>query len=296
MPPQGLPGAFTREQLEQMQRAFEQGFPQARRPDLNGGAIQWGGVRLGKVDAALQDQLGLPENEGLLVNAVDAKSPGDKAGLRPRDVLVKLNNNAVPNTLAGFAKLLKDQKADDPMDLVVVRNGKEETIKAARLPAAVQDAGGDRAGMPGFPGAPGFAFPRVEFPRVEFPRADFNPRLPINPFGKIDNLQIEMTVNGAKFARKQKGDDFSGEYSKEGLKITVAGKIENGAARVNDIVILQGKDEKKFTNLRDVPPQYRMLIQQLMPSPVTNLMFVPLIPDLQMQNFPGVPLFPGRDN
>ena len=51
-----------------------------------------------------------------------------------------------------------------------------------------------------------------------------------NPFqqgGGVQNLQMEMTVNGAKISRKQTADEFSGSYAKDELKILVKGRMEN---------------------------------------------------------------------
>src|SRR5450755_256696 len=53
--PQGRPSLLTKVQLEQLQRALDQGLVPGRRPDANGGVIQWGGLRLTKVDATLQE-------------------------------------------------------------------------------------------------------------------------------------------------------------------------------------------------------------------------------------------------
>ena len=116
----------------------------------------------------------------------------------------------------------------------MVSRGKEETIKAAKMPAAVQaipNAGGGRIGRPGLPG-------------IVIPRIQINPanRGGINPFlqGPIQKLHLEMTVNGAKMVRKQDGNQFSGAYSKDKLKTTISGKIENDRANPTEI-IGQGK-------------------------------------------------------
>jgi len=88
-----------------------------------------------------------------------------------------------------------------------------------------------------------------------------------------------MTMNGAKIVRKQNNDEFSGEYSKGDLKIAVNGKVENGQAKPAEITVTEGKESKKYTNLRDVPAQHRIVIQQLLPSAVNNMMLMPLFPD-----------------
>ncbi len=270
--------AQTKPIQKQLEEALRREGIVPDQPGIRGGRthLRWGGLRLEKPSADLQGQLGLEENEGLVVAAVDVNSIGAKAGLKANDVLVKIGATQVPNDPAGFAKLVKDQKANEPIDLVVVRLGKEETIKGAKMPALVQSIGGGIGRMPGIVG-----------PRI--------PVMPINPLmpGKLDKLHMEMTVNGAKLVKDQDGDKFTGNYVKDELKISVAGKIENGQNKISEITVQQGKETRKYTSVNDVPAQHRAMIQQLLPSPFANLMTLPF-PD--MPAFPGFPMIPGIDN
>jgi hypothetical protein len=271
---------------KQVQRLFDQIAAQQRQGGrVSEGSWNWGGVRLGKADANLQKQLGLDDKEGLVVMAVDARSAADKAGLKVSDVLVKINDKSVPNEFDGFAKLVKEQKVDQAADLVVVRRGKEETIKSAKMPAVVQatpNAGGGRLGRPGVGG-------------IVIPRLQINPG-GINPFlqNPIQKLHLEMTVNGAKIVRDQDGEKFSGEYAKNDLKITVSGKIENARPVPSEVTVTEGKETKKYTRLREVPAQHRSVAQQLMPSSLQGTFMFPTLPNLQ--KFPGLPVIPGVDN
>jgi PDZ domain len=273
--------AQTPDLQKQLQEAFQRAAAAQAQPGVRGGRSQlrWGGVRLEKPSPELQAQLGLEEKVGLVVAAVDPTSAGDKAGLKVNDVLLKIGATPVPNDVAGFAKLVKDQKADDPVDLVVIRKGKEETLKGAKMPAQVQNTvvGGGVGRLPGIVG-----------PRI--------PPLQINPLlmpGKLDKLHMEMTVNGAKVVRDQDGDKFTGSYVKDELKINVAGKIENGQNKISEITVQQGKETSKYTTVNDVPAQHRPMIQQLLPSPFANLMTLPF-PD--MPAFPAFPMIPGIDD
>lgn len=285
----GLPLELQKEfeKLQQeLDQVFNQGLVQPNRPQL-GSAMVWGGVQLKKVAADEQEKLGLPENEGLVIAAVDANSIGDKAGLKANDVLVKINNKMVPSDPTAFAKLVKDQDPAEAMDLVVLRNGKEETIKNARMPALVQTPITRRN-----PAIGGLMFrPNMMVPGMQLnPR---NPRLPFpGGFGGLPNMNVEMNINGAKISKRLTGADFSGEYAKDELRITVAGKLENGAAKTSEITIQEGKETKKYNAIGDVPAAHRPMVQQLMPSTLNNL-FLPL---QQLQNFPGLPVIPGNDN
>src|ERR1051325_7781234 len=70
---EGLPPQVQKE----LDRMFD---PEALERELrraglgNIAMMHWGGLHLKKTNAKLQEQLGLPENEGLLVTAVDANS------------------------------------------------------------------------------------------------------------------------------------------------------------------------------------------------------------------------------
>ena len=264
-----------------------------------------GGARLTGVGAAMQEKLGLPENEGLLAAAVDANSPAEKAGLKVNDVLVKINNKPVPSdNLDVFVKLVQEQNPDTGVDLVVIRDGKEETLKGSKMPASVQSnqigRGGvgriiiGRGGMGGLGGMAGAIRGLRINPNIQNPN-------PINPLqrqqGKIQNLQLQMTIDGAKVSRKQTGDDFSGEYSKDDLKITMTGKFENGGAKAKEIVVQEGKDTKKYTNLAEVPAQHRQLIHQyLAPTSSNSIRVTPLQQGMPMlPNLPGFDGIPGFD-
>jgi len=272
-------------QIQEIERALEQAGQLPVGPRAGGGGMRWGGAKLEKANAELQTQLGLGENEGLVVTAFDPNSIAEKAGLKAKDVIVKIGDKSVPNDPDTFAKLVKDQKADAPIDVVVVRNGKEETIKGAQMPALVQN-GPDRGnfgrnfGGANFGGANG---------GIAIQIGKLNQRLQMNPLmgGGFQDLHIDMTVNGERTVRDQKGDQFSGLFSRDDLKITVKGKIENGQARPSEIAVTEGKDTKKYGSVAEVPAQHRAAVQQLVPSPLNNLMPLPIMP-----NFPDFPDFP----
>ncbi|MSQ94864.1 MAG: PDZ domain-containing protein [Gemmataceae bacterium] len=278
---EGLPADLQAQLEHLLDPAFIQ---KAAGGKLATGAMTWGGVQLKKVTPELQEKLGLPENEGLLVAAVGVKSVGEKAGLKANDVLFKINNKAVPSEATAFITLVRNHKAADPLTLTVVRDGNEETIKGVKMPVLVKNVPKAGGGVIR-PGVPGIVFPRI----------DINPKIPNNPFqpGVIDNLHLEMTINGAKVIRKQKGNEFSSEYAKDELKITISGKVENGLQKPSEIIVTEGKGTKKYTSLKEVPAQHRPVLQQLMASPF-NMLLVPTLPDV-LRDFPGIlPAFPDR--
>jgi membrane-associated protease RseP (regulator of RpoE activity) len=299
---EGLPPEFQQE-FERLQQEIDQIFqqggliqPNRRQPAASSG-MRWGGLQLKKVNAEEQEKLGLPEKEGLEVAAVDANSVAAQAGLKAKDILVKVNDKAVPSDAGEFAKLVKDMNAD-AIDVVVLREGKEETIKGAKMPALVQMPSTARpqlgfGGLGGLGGFGGLGGMKIQPLPLQIPGARIGGRVPFQDglMGKPQNLNMEMMVNGAKITKKQQGNDFSGSYVKDELRINVVGKLENGVAKTSEITVQQGKDTAKYGSLNEVPVQHRVTVQQLMPATVNNFLFpFELLRDLQ--ELQGLPLFP----
>jgi PDZ domain len=233
--------------------------------------LTWGGAHLIKATPEMQTKLGLEETEGLVVAAIEPNTDGEKAGLKVNDVLIKVGDKSVPNDAARFSQLFKDRKPTDPVDLVVVRDGKQQTLKGAKMPAAAQ-----------MPTGPGDKRINVNpFFQID-PFIPINPRMPfVRPV--VKKLHLETEVDGASVIRDQTLEKFSGEYSKGELKITVDGKFENGLAKPGEITVTQGKEMKKYA-LRDTPLPIRLLVQQhLMPSASSSIgpMLTPISPDIQ---------------
>jgi len=254
-----------------------------RAPVAADGLARWGGVRFDKASAKLQEQFGLGDKEGMVVIGFDPNSIGEAAGLKVNDVLVKINNRAVPNDVTGFALLVKDQKAEEPFDLVVVREGKEQTIKGARMPAVVQNMNAGR-GPAGLGGLGGMAF-GGGLQLQMFPGAGaMNPFMPLQ-----GNQGLQALPAGVKIVKTMNGDQFSGQYSKDDLSVSVSGKLDFGQPKVTEITIQQGKESKKYTDVGDVPAKYVAVIRQLLPGQNNGMLF-PEFPAL-----PGFPAFPGLE-
>src|ERR1043166_2498915 len=109
--------------------------------------VKWGGASLETAGEALLDQLG--QTAGMVVTAVESDSAADKAGLKKHDVVIKVNDKDVARDAKEMVKALGKNEAETPIDLVVLRKGKEQTLKAVKLPEAALAPTG---GPPGFPG------------------------------------------------------------------------------------------------------------------------------------------------
>jgi hypothetical protein len=95
----------------------------------------WLGVLVSRPNPALQTQLDLPKDQGLVVDVVQPGSPADKAGLRPFDVLLKANDRVLrePRDLVAEITAVKEGK----LTVELVRGGKRQTVTAttAKRPA-----------------------------------------------------------------------------------------------------------------------------------------------------------------
>ncbi len=89
----------------------------------------WLGVEVSRVSPALRSQLGLPEKQGLVVEALTAGGPAEKAGVKLYDVLMKADGKNVAD-VADLLHAMKEAK-EDKLALEVVRGGKPQTISVA---------------------------------------------------------------------------------------------------------------------------------------------------------------------
>jgi len=87
------------------------------------------GVTTTTITADLQQQLGLSESKGALVQSVASGSPAAKAGLQSGDVITAIDGQAV-NTPEDVIAAIRDHKPGDTMKVTYVRNGTEKTVDA----------------------------------------------------------------------------------------------------------------------------------------------------------------------
>jgi hypothetical protein len=91
------------------------------------------GVVVRPADPTLAEQLGLKQDQGLVVERVMPDSPADKAGIKPHDILVEVNGKSVPDDAGQLAQMLGDIKSDNGVDVTLIRKGKSETLKGIKL-------------------------------------------------------------------------------------------------------------------------------------------------------------------
>jgi Do/DeqQ family serine protease len=105
------------------------------------GKVQRGilGVGIQPLTSDLASSLGLKDVRGVLVNSVTPGGPGENAGLKPGDVILKLNGKDVndPNTLRNE---IADTAPGTDVTLTIERNGMQQDIRVKLGELAAQAA------------------------------------------------------------------------------------------------------------------------------------------------------------
>jgi hypothetical protein len=192
------------------------------------------GAHLIKPSKTLEDQLDLPKDQGLVLEEVGPNSAAAKAGLKRYDILLELNGKPVSSKIEEFAKQLADVKPTTPVDAVVMRKGKKETIKGLTLPEAKVPAP-PAIGLPGRPGVfqPGGLKPPA--------------------FGGLPGSTTVNRVN----------DEFTATHKDNGVRITVKGKTAEGKPVVSEVAIESDGKTKTYDSLDKVPAEYKEKAQKL---------------------------------
>ena len=89
----------------------------------------WLGVHIQGLDEDLARSLGLDEAKGALVAQVTPDSPAASAGFRQGDVILSYHDKQIEN-LRDLTSAVADTKAGTKVDVVVWRDGSEQTIQA----------------------------------------------------------------------------------------------------------------------------------------------------------------------
>jgi membrane-associated protease RseP (regulator of RpoE activity) len=232
------------EQRKQMDRLFrELGVPRVVFPDIEmGGGF---GPLMGEVrannntdarlgaklripSATLVDQLDLPKDQGMVIEEVGPNSPAAKAGLKANDILLELAGKSVLSKPEEFTKLVAGIKAETPIEAVVLRKGRKETIKGLSLPEA--KAVVKEAPNPGFGGVLGGG-----------------------GFG--------LGGNGTSFTRTN--DQFTINHREGDLKLIIKGPVTGGTAKVDSITIEDKDGKKTYEDVEKVPAEHQEKVKKL---------------------------------
>ncbi len=255
----------TQEMIEQMRRQIPAGGVRGGAGVRIGGGAGGGffnpfvaddhdgrlGARIKEPSSTLVDQLDLPKGQGVVIEDVAAGSAAAKAGLKANDILLELGGKAVPSNAAEVVKMIHDLKADKPVDAVVLRKGKKETVKGITLPEAKKAEAGNAFGVFGGPvpvpmiggGAAGGAFAPL-------------PAVP-NVAGFVGGPGGVMTTIF------RNGDHFTARHQEGNLVITVTGSVADGKATTKTIQVQDGGKAEKYAAVDKVPEEYRDKVKSL---------------------------------
>jgi beta-lactamase regulating signal transducer with metallopeptidase domain len=259
-----------------------EGFAQNRRGRL--------GARVEKPSAVLSDQLNLSQGQGVVINEVVPDSAAAKAGLKASDILLEIDGKAVSNDPQEFARIVDGIKADTPVDAVVLRKGKKETIKGLSLPEAARPrfrAGGGFGGLPevpgqpgqppagGVPGAPGRPAAPAGPGAPALPGAPAVPNAPALPRGAPGLPRagaLAPTFPGAAAGGAghfvmtsvmRTNDRFTTRHQEGNLIITLTGTVTGGKAKLSEIHVQDGTETGTYKSVDKVPERYRDKVKNL---------------------------------
>jgi membrane-associated protease RseP (regulator of RpoE activity) len=233
--------------MDDLQKQFQGQFPNFQLPNMGGfglGNVQQEnrlGADLQQPSQALVEQLDLPEKQGIVLKSVKAQSAAAKAGLETSDILLELNGKPVPSKVDDFVKQLNEIKKDMPVDAVVMRKGKRETVKGLKL---------------------------GEVPPAAAPFGGFGGNLPAMP--ALPPLQLQRLAPGQGGASMSQsrgpGGAFTTKYQEGDLAITISGKLDNKKADLASIQIRDGDKTNTYKSVDEVPEDLRDDVRALVRS------------------------------
>ncbi len=104
------------------------------------------GVTIQGVSQDLADSFGLKKAQGALVSAVEPKSPADKAGIKPGDIILDVDGRAIENSI-DLPRIIGESRPGTAVNLKVWRHGQTRELRASlgEIPAEKIATAGDDA-------------------------------------------------------------------------------------------------------------------------------------------------------
>ncbi|MGD8520388.1 MAG: Do family serine endopeptidase [Desulfobacterales bacterium] len=87
----------------------------------------WIGITVQNLDERLADYLNFPGKKGVMVKAVEPKSPAQKAGLQKGDIILSMGNKKI-DSVRDYWSVKKTYAAGDTLNTKIWRNGKSQTV------------------------------------------------------------------------------------------------------------------------------------------------------------------------
>lgn len=86
------------------------------------------GISVQDINQIMAQSLGLKLDYGVIINQVDKNSPAKKAGLKPGDIILKVDNYDVSDS-RGISELINQYLPGDEVELTILRDGDEKKIR-----------------------------------------------------------------------------------------------------------------------------------------------------------------------
>jgi serine protease Do len=90
----------------------------------------WLGIRIQSLDQDMAENMGLPDQKGALVAKVDPNGPGQKAGLKDGDVVLKFDGKDITE-MRRLPRYVASTPINKKVEVVIWRDGKRQTLSAS---------------------------------------------------------------------------------------------------------------------------------------------------------------------
>ena len=203
------------------------------------------GIRMERLAEITSEQLGL-EGRGVAVASVVPGSPAEKAGIKPRDIVLEFAGKKVSDNPEDLSNQVNDVKAGDKVDIVVLRKGKRVELKGVELPAAKE-----------------FPAPRLDARPLPLPGLGPVPAAPPlqlfpNPFQNGEGNSMSVTnVNGQVTIKARQ----------DGVNYLMTGTQGDAGFTLDKLTITDGdKKPVEVKSLKDVPKEYKEIVDKMLKS------------------------------
>ncbi|HEX7503518.1 MAG TPA: PDZ domain-containing protein [Acidobacteriota bacterium] len=149
------------------------------------------GVNLLEPDAHLAAYFAVPAGQGVLITAVEKGTPAEKAGLKSGDVIVQMAGKAVKES-DDIHEALAALKEGDVLEIMIVRHGKRETLKAE------PDFSRHERIMRFFGGGKDIEIDHLELPEMDIEIPDFEGEAPEPPDAQVIESHVHQALDHAQ--------------------------------------------------------------------------------------------------
>ncbi len=149
----------------------------------------WLGVTIQDLPADLAEYIGIKDGKGVLVSDVIAGDPADKAGIRPKDIIIEINGQKIESSRT-LLKMVADIGVGDVAKIKVLRDGKEKIFNVEVAKRMDEKIASTKESMKGQPDETGI--------RVANLTPEIAKRFGINEKEGVIVLEVDPSGEGAE--------------------------------------------------------------------------------------------------